>query len=122
MKLPLDSDIPIRKVTHYLLVPRVESDKSADYTHPIVRKKRIMKLELYKHAVIAIDLPDLGLKRGDLVTVVDELQATDGEDGYAVEVFNALGETLDVHMLPASALEPASEDEILCVRRVESAA
>ena len=30
-----------------------------------------MKLELYKHAVIAIDLPDLGLKRGDLVTVVD---------------------------------------------------
>jgi hypothetical protein len=28
MKLPLDSDIPIRKVTHYLLVPRVESDKS----------------------------------------------------------------------------------------------
>jgi hypothetical protein len=28
MKLPLDSDIPIRKLTHYLLVPRVESDKS----------------------------------------------------------------------------------------------
>ena len=28
MKLPADSDIPIRKVTHYLLVPRVESDKS----------------------------------------------------------------------------------------------
>jgi hypothetical protein len=28
MKLPLDSEIPIRKVTHYLLVPRVESDKS----------------------------------------------------------------------------------------------
>jgi hypothetical protein len=28
MKLPPDSEIPIRKVTHYLLVPRVESDKS----------------------------------------------------------------------------------------------
>jgi hypothetical protein len=27
MKLPPDSEIPIRKVTHYLLVPRVESDK-----------------------------------------------------------------------------------------------
>ena len=81
-----------------------------------------MKLELYKHAVIAIDLPDLGLKRGDLVTVVDELLASDGEPGYAVEVFNALGETLDVHMLSASALEPASEDEILFVRRVGTAA
>jgi len=56
------------------------------------------------------------------VTLVDELQAPDGEPGYAVEVFNALGETLDVHMLPATSLEPASEDEILCVRRVESAA
>jgi hypothetical protein len=81
-----------------------------------------MKLDLYKHAVITADLPELGLKRGDLVTVIEELQAPDGETGYAVEVFNALGETLDVHMLPASALEPASEDEILCVRRVESAA
>jgi hypothetical protein len=81
-----------------------------------------MKLELYKHAVIAIDLPDLGLKRGDLVTVVDELLASDGEPGYAVEVFNALGETHDVHMLPATALEAASEDEILCVRRVGTAA
>jgi hypothetical protein len=81
-----------------------------------------MKLELYKHAVITTDFPELGLKRGDLVTVVDELLAADGECGYAVEVFNALGEPLDVHMLPATALEPASQDEILCVRRVGSAA
>ena len=28
LKLSLDTEIPIRKVTHYLLVPRVESDKS----------------------------------------------------------------------------------------------
>ena len=28
VKLPPDSEIPLRKVTHYLLVPRVESDKS----------------------------------------------------------------------------------------------
>ena len=72
--------------------------------------------------MITTDLPELGLKRGDLVTVVEELRNADGEPGYAVEVFNALGETLDVHMLPATALEPASEDEILCVRRVVSAA
>ena len=29
MKLPPDSDIQMRKLTHYLLVPQVESDKSA---------------------------------------------------------------------------------------------
>ena len=81
-----------------------------------------MKLELYKHAVITTDLPDLGLRQGDLVTVVDELYALDGSLGYAVEVFNAVGETLDVHMLPATALEPARQDEILCVRRLPLAA
>lgn len=58
-----------------------------------------MNLELYKHAVITTDLPELGLKRGDLVTVVEELRTADGEPGYAVEVFNALGETLDVHKI-----------------------
>ena len=93
-----------------------------DYTHSIPEQKDFMKLELYKHAVIATDLPELGLKRGDLVTVVDELHSPDGEPGYAVEVFNALGETLNVHMLPATALEPACEDEILCVRRIGTAA
>jgi hypothetical protein len=71
-----------------------------------------MDLELYKHAGIATDLPEPGLNRGDLVTVVVELQAAEGEPDCAVEVFNALGEALDVHTLPASALEPASEDEI----------
>jgi hypothetical protein len=81
-----------------------------------------MKLELYQHAVIALDLPDLGLRQGDLVTVVDELRAKDGSLGYAVEVFNAVGETLDVHMLPSTALEPARKDEILCVRRLPLAA
>lgn len=29
MKLPADSDIDMRKLTHYLLVPQAESDKSA---------------------------------------------------------------------------------------------
>ena len=81
-----------------------------------------MKLELYKPAVITCDLPEMGLRRGDLVTLVDELHAPDGELGYAVEVFNALGETMDVHILPATALEPASEDEVLCVRRIVTAA
>lgn len=81
-----------------------------------------MKLELYKEAVIATDLPDLGLLKGDVVTLVDELRAVDGTLGYAVEVFNAVGDTLDVHMIPASALEPLREDEVFCIRQIEMAA
>ncbi len=80
-----------------------------------------MKLELYKDAVIASDLPEHGLKKGDVVTLVDELSGADSSTGYAVEVFNALGETLDVHFLPASALEALREDEVYCVRSVTAA-
>jgi len=81
-----------------------------------------MKLELYKEAVITNDLPDLGLRKGDVVTLVDELRAVDGSLGYAVEVFNAVGETIDVHMIAASAVEPLREDEVFCIRRIEKVA
>ncbi len=81
-----------------------------------------MKLELYKRAAIATDLPQYGLRRGDVVMLVDELNARDGSPGYAVEVFNAVGDTIDVHFIAASAVEPLREDEVLCVRPREKAA
>jgi hypothetical protein len=40
---------------------------------------------------------------------------------FASGLGSLVGETLDVHTLPATALEPASQDEVLCVHRVESA-
>ena len=43
-----------------------------------------MKLELYKDAVISVDLPEFGLRKGDIVKLVDDLQAADGSPGYAV--------------------------------------
>lgn len=82
-----------------------------------------MNLELYTDAALSTDLPEYGLRRGDIVKLVDELTAPDGTRGYAVEVLNALGETIDVHTVPASAVEALREDEILCVRpRVAAAA
>jgi hypothetical protein len=42
--------------------------------------------------------------------------ATDGEEGYALEVFNAVGETIAVIMVPVSAVKPLTENEILQVR------
>jgi len=75
-----------------------------------------MNFKLYTDAALSVDLPECGLRRGDVVKLVDELTAPDGMRGYAVEVFNALGETIDVHMIPASAIEPLREDEVLCVR------
>lgn len=63
-----------------------------------------------------MDLPEFGLCRGDVVKLVDELHAADGSLGYAIEVFDALGDTIAVTTVPASAVEPLREDEILCVR------
>ncbi len=40
----------------------------------------------------------------------------DGTEGYSIEVFNALGETIAVTSVPASAIEALRQDEVLCAR------
>ena len=65
-----------------------------------------MTLELYKDAVLTHDVPEHGLKRFDIVKLVDEHVARDGSLGYSIEVFNALRETIAVTAVPATALEP----------------
>ena len=75
-----------------------------------------MKLELYADAMLTCDVPEHRLRRGDIVKLVDHHVAPDGSDGYSIEVFNAVGDTLAVIAMPASALEGLREDEILCAR------
>jgi hypothetical protein len=75
-----------------------------------------MALDLYTDAALTRDMPALRLRRGDLVKLIDRHVAPDGEEGYSVEVLNALGETIAVTALPASALEALREDEVLSVR------
>ena len=74
---------------------------------------------LYQRVALAYDLPEHNLCKGDVVVVVEHLPrttATGGEDGYALEVFNAIGETIAVIMVPVSAVTPLTEDEILQAR------
>ena len=75
-----------------------------------------MKFELYTDVALACDVPEHRLKRGDIVKLVDHHIAPDGTEGYSVEVFNAVGGTLAVIVVPASALEALRKDEVLCVR------
>jgi Domain of unknown function (DUF4926) len=75
-----------------------------------------MTFELYTEVALARDMAELGLRRGDLVKVVDHHVAPDGEEGYSIEAFNALGETIAVTAVPVSALEALREDEVLSVR------
>jgi len=72
--------------------------------------------ELYTDAALARDFPEHRLRRGDLVKVVDYHSSPKGENGYSIEVFNAIGETIAVTAVPESALEPLHKDEVLSVR------
>ena len=75
-----------------------------------------MKFELYKDAVLTRDVPEHRLKRGDIVKLVDHHVARDGSEGYSIEVFNAVGDTIAVTAVPETALETLREDEVLCTR------
>ena len=75
-----------------------------------------MKFELYTDAALTCDLPEHRLRRRDIVKVVEHHVAPDGAEGYSIEVFNAVGDTIAVTAVPASALEALREDEVLRTR------
>lgn len=75
-----------------------------------------MKFELYTDVALTCDLPEHCLRRGDIVKLVDHHIARDGTERYSIEVFNAVGETIAVTSVPASALEALREDEVLSAR------
>ncbi len=75
-----------------------------------------MKHELFQQVALARDIPEKRLRRGDLATVVEHHPASEREPGYSIEVFNALGETITVTVVPESFLQELTADEILHVR------
>ncbi len=81
-----------------------------------------MRFELYTDAALTRDVPDFGLRRGDVVKLIDHHIAPDGGEGYSIEVFNAVGETLAVTAVPAAALEALREDEVLSIRPLRQVA
>ncbi|HLN99964.1 MAG TPA: DUF4926 domain-containing protein, partial [Pyrinomonadaceae bacterium] len=76
----------------------------------------VLELELYTDAVLTCDVPEHHLKRGDIVKLVEHRVAPDGTEGYSIEAFNAVGDTIAVTAVAATAIEPLREDEILCAR------
>ncbi|HEX8683449.1 MAG TPA: DUF4926 domain-containing protein [Ardenticatenaceae bacterium] len=76
---------------------------------------------LFQQVALTWDVVEHGLKRGDLATIVEHHPTEDREDGYSLEVFDALGETIAVITLPASALQPLSANDILHVRSFTAA-
>lgn len=81
-----------------------------------------MKIELFKRVALRVDFPEFGLRKGDVATIVEHLPGEDSEDGYAVEVFNSVGDSVAVLIVPESAVEPLTADTIPSVRSLAKTA
>ena len=82
-----------------------------------------MAYELFARVSLAEDLPDYGLYKGDLATIVERHEGKAGQEtGYSLEVFNAVGETIAVLVVEESKINPVKGNEILHVRSFDRTA
>lgn len=77
-----------------------------------------MDFQLYTDVVLQSDLPEEGLRAGDIGTVVDRHDVTDLAPGYSVEFFDMLGQTVAVATLPGSLLRMPTHSDRPTVRSV----
>ena len=75
-----------------------------------------MTYKLFKEVILLEDMPEKGLKKGDVATIVEHHPVAGGEDGYTLEVFNVLGDTIAVVTVSETAIAPLTEKEIFSVR------
>jgi len=80
-----------------------------------------MKFELFKEVVLLKDIPDQRLKKGDVATVVEYHSSDSSKDGYTLEIFNAIGDTIAVVTVSETEIEPLKESEVLSVRAMGAA-
>ena len=74
-------------------------------------------INLYDRISLNRDFPEYNLTQGDIATFIDIVHDPEGiEGGYILEVFNALGESIDVVTVPKSAVVPLQPIKILSVR------
>lgn len=79
-----------------------------------------MAFNLYTKVALTTDLPGHKLRRGDVATIVESHPGRPGqENGYSLEVFNAVGETIAVVTVRESQIEGLTDKEVLHVRRLD---
>ena len=80
-----------------------------------------MAIPLFSRVALSVDIPEHGLKAGDVATVTDFHEAR-GRKGYSLEVFGATGETLAVVVVEESQVAPLRKNEVLHVRHIDTLA
>lgn len=75
------------------------------------------QLELYKEVALTKDIPSEKLRKGDVATLIDIVpHPSNGEEGAVLELFNAIGESIAVMVVPLSAVAPLRSDQMPAVR------
>ncbi|MFP4221931.1 MAG: DUF4926 domain-containing protein [Phormidium sp.] len=78
-------------------------------------------VQLYSQVCLNRNFPNYQLKQGDIARFIDTVPGPDGiEEGYVLEIFNALGESLNTVVVPKSAVSPLNSSHILSVRSLAS--
>lgn len=80
------------------------------------------KWPLYEQIALLADFPDERLKKGDIVRLVEFLQSPKVglPNGYCVEAFNALGDTIAVFVVKEDEPEALTMHDILTKRTRET--
>lgn len=78
-----------------------------------------MAFELFSQVALQEDFLHYKLKRGDVATVVERHLVKDGEDGYSLEVFNSVGETIAVLVVSETQIQPLLNNEILHIQALD---
>jgi hypothetical protein len=81
-----------------------------------------VNLTLYELVALTRDIPEHTLRAGDVATLVDFADPPEpgAERGCVLEVFNAVGETLAVVIVPESAVQALRSDQIPSVRSLST--
>ena len=80
-----------------------------------------MPYQLFTRVALKDSLPAHGLQPGDVATIAETHPGGQNrEQGYSLEVFNAIGETIAVVTVRESQIEPLAPDEVLNVRRLDA--
>jgi hypothetical protein len=79
------------------------------------RRSRLMSIELFRDVILTTDVPEYGLRAGDVGVAVERHTNRGGEEGYSVEFFDLTGQTVAVVIVRADELRaPTSADRASC--------
>lgn len=72
----------------------------------------VTKIKLYERVSLLHDVPERNLKRGTVGTLIDYIpHPRGGEIGCVLEVFNVLGESIEVVVVPRSYIDELREGQ-----------